>query len=88
MLIIVGVYINNLTLAFKNQDELEQLKSQLIQEFNIKDLGEAITIIEWEITQDIHIRSLKIDQKTNIQDFLESEEMCLYHSIVLPIKVG
>lgn len=37
-------------LGSKSGDALEWLKDQLIKEFNMKDLGEAKTIIGWEIT--------------------------------------
>ena len=44
--IIIGVYVNELTLASQSQDGLNWLKDQLIQEYNMKDLGEAKTIIK------------------------------------------
>lgn len=37
-----------------------------MKKFNIKDLGEAKTIIKWEITQDFLVKILKIDQKRYI----------------------
>lgn len=49
-LIVVGVYVDDLLLGSKSGDALEWLKDQLIKEFNMKDLGEAKTIIGWEIT--------------------------------------
>ena len=43
--IIVGVYVDDLALASQSQDSLNWLKNQLIQEFNMKDLGKVKTII-------------------------------------------
>ena len=48
--IIVGVYVDDLALASQSKYGLNWLKAQLSQEFNIKDLGEAKTIIGSEIT--------------------------------------
>lgn len=59
-----------------------------MQEFNMRDLGEAKTIIGWEITQDLQAGILKIDQKGYIQDFLKSKGMSSCHSTVLPMKAG
>lgn len=86
--IIVGVYVDDLALASQSQDGLDWLKEQLIQEFNMKDLGEAKTIIGWEITRDLQAKTLKIDQKGYIRDLLESEGMSSCHPTVLPMKAG
>ena len=43
--IIVGVYVDDLALAFQSQDGLNWLNDQFIQEFNMRDLGETKTII-------------------------------------------
>ena len=83
--IIVGVYVDEIALVSQSQDGLNWLKNQLIQEFNIKDLGEAKTIIGLEITRDLQVRTMKIDQKCYIRDLLESEKMSLYHSTVFSI---
>lgn len=87
-LIIVGIYVNDLLLGSKSQNALSWLKDQLIKEFNMKDLGEAKTIIGWKITQDLTAGTLKIDQKEYIRDLLESEGMTSCHPTVLPVKAG
>lgn len=58
-LIIVGVYVDDLILGSRSQEVLEWLKDQLIKELSMKDLGEAKTIIRWEIIQEKGI--FKID---------------------------
>ena len=68
------MYIDNLALGSKNIKALEWLKDQLMNEFNMKDLGEAKKIIRWEITQDLKASTLKIDQKRYIKDLLESKK--------------
>lgn len=54
----------------------------------MRDLGEAKTIIGWEITRDLQAGTLKIDQKAYIRDLLESEGMSSCHPTVLPMKAG
>ena len=49
-------------------------------------MGEAKTIIGWEITRDLQVGRMKIDQKGYIQDLLESEGISSCHPIVLPMK--
>lgn len=51
-------------------------------------LGKAKIIIEWEITRDIQVETLKIEQKGYIQDLLKAEEMSLCHPTVFLIKAG
>lgn len=45
-LIIIGVYIDNLAFRSKSIKALKWLKDQLINEFNIKDLGKFKKIIK------------------------------------------
>lgn len=67
-LIIVGVNVDDLILESKSSDELGWLKDQLLKEFSMKDLGEAKTIIGWEITRDFKAGILKSDLKSYIQN--------------------
>ena len=53
MLILVEVYLDDLVFAFQSQSKLKWLKSQLMNEFNIKDLGKAKMIIGWKISRDL-----------------------------------
>lgn len=41
----------------------------------MKDIGEAKKIIGWEITQNLKVDTLKIDQKRYIWDFLKSKKI-------------
>ena len=52
--------------------------------FSMKDLGEAKTIIRWEITW--RESTFKIDQKEYIQDLLEPKKMISYHLNVFLVK--
>lgn len=67
-LTVVGVYIDDIMLAANCKDAIQWIKDQLMGEFNMKDLGEAKTIIGWEIrgldiedrSEGIHPRPLRI----------------------------
>ena len=54
----------------------------------MKDLGNIKMIIGWEILQDVQVGTLKIDQKTYIQDLFEVKKMSLYHLMVFSMKAG
>ena len=87
-LIIVGVYVDDLFLGSRSTKALDWLKNQLMNKFNMKDLGEVKKIIRWKITCNLKAGTLKINQKRYIRDLLESEGMTLYHPTILPVKAG
>lgn len=78
----------DLVLGSQSHNALGWLKNHLIKEFNMKDLGEAKTIIGWEITRDHKAGTLKIHQNGYIRDLIDSEGMTPCHPTVLPMKVG
>ncbi|KAH9680676.1 hypothetical protein KPL71_026642 [Citrus sinensis] len=46
------LYVDDMLIASKSKDEIEKLKTQLDQEFEMKDLGEAKKILNMEICRD------------------------------------
>ncbi|KAM2680165.1 hypothetical protein EV2_011992 [Malus domestica] len=46
------IYVDDMLIASKNVEEIEKLKKQMKNEFEMKDLGEAKKIIGMEITRD------------------------------------
>ena len=50
-------------IASKNKEEIETLKTQLSQEFEMKDLGEAKKILRMEISRDRKLWRLCLNQK-------------------------
>jgi len=46
------LYVDDILIAAKNKTHIQKLKSQLKEEFNMKDLGEAKKILGMEISQD------------------------------------
>lgn len=85
--IIIKVYVDDLALVSQSENSLNWLKSKLIQEFNIKNLGKAKTIIGWEIIRDLQEKTLKVDQKKYIKDLFEFKRISSYYATGLPLKV-
>ncbi|KAG8480151.1 hypothetical protein CXB51_024883 [Gossypium anomalum] len=48
------LYVDNMLIAAKSQKEIDKLKAQLNQEFEMKNLGEAKKILGMEISRDRH----------------------------------
>ena len=46
------LYVDDMLIASRNQGEIDKLKAQLNQEFEMKDLGEAKKILGMEISRD------------------------------------
>lgn len=74
-------------LRSQSHNGVDWLKDQLMKEFNMKDLGKAKISIGWEITRDLKVVTLKIDQKSYICNLLEAKKMSLCYPTVFPIKL-
>lgn len=85
-LLIIGVYVNKLILITNQQKIIKQIKEQLFNEFNMKNLGKIKVIIEQKSTRDLQVKILKIDQKTYIQDLLKTKNMSSCYLTIFLIK--
>ena len=85
---IVSVYVDDFMLASNNTTALEKLKIELANEYEVKDLGEARTIIGWNITRDLAKKTLKVDQSSFIRDLLEEEGLTDCNAPNIPMKAG
>ena len=57
------LYVDDLRIVFKSKYEIDKLKTQLNQEFEVKDLGEAKKIIGMEICKDKARGKVSLSQK-------------------------
>ena len=57
------LYIDDMLITFKSKDEIEKLKTQLNQEFEMKDLGEVKKILGMEICRDRARDNVSMSQK-------------------------
>ena len=65
------LYVDDMLIASKSQDEIEKLKTQLNQEFEMKDLGEAKMILGMEITRDRKRGKLCLSQRQYLKKVLQ-----------------
>ena len=85
---IVSVYIDDFLLALNEMATLKALKKLLGKKYEMKDLGEVKTIIGWQITRDLAVRTIKIDQSAFIRDLVIEEGLTNCNANVIPMKVG
>ncbi|GMI78960.1 cysteine-rich RLK (RECEPTOR-like protein kinase) 8 [Hibiscus trionum] len=59
------LYVDDMLIASKSQQEIDKLKAQLNQEFEMKDLGEAKKILGMEISRDRRRGNSQLSPKTD-----------------------
>ena len=64
------VYVDDLLLASRSSDTLKKIKSALMKEFDIKDLGEATYFLGMEFERDRAAGTLKLSQHKNALDLV------------------
>uniref|UniRef100_A0A3Q7H8M3 CCHC-type domain-containing protein n=1 Tax=Solanum lycopersicum TaxID=4081 RepID=A0A3Q7H8M3_SOLLC len=73
------LYVDDMLIASKSQEEIEKRKNQLRKEFEMKDLGEAKKILGVEIKRDRHSKKLYLSQKEYLKRL--NENICQeYHA--------
>ncbi|GMI75420.1 cysteine-rich RLK (RECEPTOR-like protein kinase) 8 [Hibiscus trionum] len=65
------LYVDDMLIASKSQQEIDNLKAQLNQEFEMKDLGEAKKILGMEISRDRRRGKLCLTQKQYLKKVLQ-----------------
>ena len=65
------LYVDDMLIASKSQNEIDKLKAQLNQEFEMKDLGEAKKILGMEISRDRPRGKLCLNQKQYLKKVLQ-----------------
>ncbi|KAE8732040.1 F-box/kelch-repeat protein [Hibiscus syriacus] len=65
------LYVVDMLIASKSQKEIDKLKAQLNQEFEMKDLGEAKKILGMEISRDRQRGKLCLTQKQYLRKVLQ-----------------
>ena len=64
------LYVNDMLIAARDEEEIRKVKSQLSVEFEMKDLGEAKKILGIEIVRDRKAGSLYLSQRGYIEKVL------------------
>ena len=65
------LYVDDMLIVSKSKDEIEKLKTQLNQEFEMKDLGEAKKILSMEICRDRARGKVSLSQKQYLKKVLQ-----------------
>ena len=65
------LYVDDMLIASRNQEEICRLKAQLSKEFEMKDLGEAKKILGMEIARDRQRGTLCLTQKQYLKKVLQ-----------------
>ena len=68
--IYLNLYVDDMWIASKSQEEIEKLKIQLKKEFEMKYLCEAKKILDMEIKRDRHSKKLYLSQKEYLKRVL------------------
>ena len=69
------LYVDDMLIASRNQEEICRLKAQLSKEFEMKDLGEAKKILGMEIAKDRQRGTLCLTQKQYLKKVLQRFSM-------------
>ena len=67
----IGVYVDDIILAAKNEKQLKQVKEKLSSKFDIKDLGELKYFLGMKIEQNEEAGSIWIGQPAYIENLLK-----------------
>ena len=70
-MIFIGVYVDNLILAARNEKQLNQVKEKLSSKFDIKDLGELKYFLGMKVEPNRETRSIWIGQPAYTENFLK-----------------
>ncbi len=85
---IIALYVDDLLIACSNDDSLQQVKKELANRFNMKDLGPAKFILGLEITRDRRNKTTYLSQEKYITDILNRFNMKDAKPMDTPQAVG
>lgn len=88
VLIIVRIYDDDLAIGANSNRSMKWAKMLLKNEFNMKDLGTACTIIGWQISRYLKAGTLLVGQWNYVCNLLESEGMTNCNPCNLLMKAG
>ena len=67
---------------------LDNLKENLSKEYDMKDLDEVKTIIGWQITRDLSMKTIRFSQSAYIRDLLKEENLTNCNTLTIPMNAG
>ena len=85
---IVAVYVNDKLIFSKNLDAIKRLKSQLLDHFEITDLGEAQWILGMEVICDCQQGTISLSQCRYVKTILDHFGLKDGQSVSTPLKTN
>ena len=84
--ILIGLFVDDLPIAYHKRDEAEwlELKSKFMSRFKMKDLGECKLILGMRVTRNRSKRTLKLDNQVKIEQLLSVGERTKWSSVPTP----
>lgn len=87
-ILILAIYVDDI-LIFSNDHQVEQkLKSELVNNFKIKDMGEASSVLGMRITRDQEAGTISIDQSKYIAEVLTRFGMTDSNPVSTPLDLN
>lgn len=87
-MIFVAVYVDDVLIFSNNETMTKQLKDELCRNFQMKDLGNASSILGIRITRDRAAGTIAIDQSQYINNVLDRFEMSNCNAVVTPMDLN
>lgn len=84
--VIMTVYVDDMVIASKDINELNNVKRKLQSEFEIQDLGQITDILGIRVEREGKTGSLKLSQQKYVQELLEKFKMTLAKTVSTPIE--
>ncbi len=82
------IYVDDLLFVSPHMEQINWVKKLLASEFRIKDLGEAKTILNMQVTRDQKKRQLTLSQPGYTRKVLERFGMTDCHPVATPMEPG
>ncbi|KAH9735931.1 hypothetical protein KPL71_017911 [Citrus sinensis] len=86
--IILLLYVDDMLVASPNKDRIQELKAQLVMEFEMKDLEPANKILWMQIHRDRNNRKIWLSQKNYLKKILQRFNMHDYKPISTPLLIN
>lgn len=85
---LVMIWVDDILIAYNNNDEEEKLRRALSTKFRMKYLGEASVILGINITRNRKQRTISIDQRKYIEQILEKFGMRECNPVSTPMDIN
>ena len=85
---IIGIYVDDILLAGKNDKRISEVKLALAERFDVKDLGELNYFLGVKIVQNHRAGTIWIGQPTYTEEILKKFSMKNCKPLAIPVEVG